>query len=248
MWGGIKSAASAIGGWFGGGGWPDRRINAGGFGDRSLAGSWDRYVRGEMRYGIWSQRQAAYAQAKYDRQWGVQSLSTAGRAASRLGRGIVAAGATVGRTIQDDLVSAVIGFGGGNALGVIGGAAGTVFSAVTGDFGGAIGHARSTLAALVPRYGYTSGPDWGGLYVHLPPRHVIDRATFKHDRAYEELNDEGVGLFSPARTGADWQLVQDVWGDHRLGPIGQAYRVALSTAFLVKMGAQEVAGSLGLGR
>ena len=85
--------------------------------------------------------------------------------------------------------------------------------------------------ALVPRYGWWSGPGWGlpnlesagswpGPY---SDQNVIEDATYRHDR------DAG-------EPGADRALIRDVWSRHDLGPVGQTYRVGMTALFGARIG------------
>ncbi|TMA33732.1 MAG: hypothetical protein E6J87_09175 [Deltaproteobacteria bacterium] len=84
----------------------------------------------------------------------------------------------------------------------------------------------SSLWALVPRYGFWSGPGWGqpnldGLGFWFGPfseQNVIEGATHEHDLHHAE-------------SGADRQLIRDVWSRNDLGPYGQVYRLGLSGLF-----------------
>ena len=80
--------------------------------------------------------------------------------------------------------------------------------------------------ALVPRYGWWSGPGWGQpnldalgyWYGPYSRENVIEYATYWHDQ-YAKY------------PGADRQLVQDVWSRNDLGPYGQLYRAGLTAMF-----------------
>lgn len=153
----------------------------------------------------------------------------------------------VARTVQDDLLSTVLGLG-SNLLGVVRGFGSTLAGAISGHGSEALAGVRSTFSSLVPRYGYFSGPDHGGDFERLSPRHVIDRATQLHDQDYARLDRQGVPFLSPGRNAADRALIRNVWQAHRLGPVGQAYRVGLTAAFGLKIGVHNALGWLGVGR
>ena len=81
--------------------------------------------------------------------------------------------------------------------------------------------------ALVPRYGWWSGPGWGkptldanhgSWYGPYSSQSVIEYATYRHDYNYKN-------------PGSDAQLIRDVWSRHDLGPYGQVYRVGLTALF-----------------
>ena len=81
--------------------------------------------------------------------------------------------------------------------------------------------------ALVPRYGWWSGPGWGkpnldanngSWYGPYSGQSVIEQATYRHDYHYKE-------------PGSDARLIRDVWSRHDLGPYGQIYRVGLTAMF-----------------
>jgi RHS repeat-associated protein len=149
----------------------------------------------------------------------------------------------VARTVQDDLLSTVLGLG-ENVLGIVEGL-GRVFSgAITRNGGEVQGGVEATISAFVPRYGFFSGPAYG--LDTLSPRHVIDRATRQHDLAYADLEAQGIGFLSPRRNPADEALIRDIWRSHRLGPVGQVYRVGLTAAFGLKIGAQTLLGRFGV--
>jgi hypothetical protein len=80
--------------------------------------------------------------------------------------------------------------------------------------------------ALVPRYGWWSGPGWGQpnlealgyWYGPYSAQNVIEYATYWHDQDF-------------ANPRADRQLIRDVWSRHDLGPYAQVYRVGLTAVF-----------------
>ena len=80
--------------------------------------------------------------------------------------------------------------------------------------------------ALVPRYGWWSGPGWGKpnldslgyWYGPYSRQNVIEYSTYWHDQ-YARYS------------GADRQLIHDVWSRNDLGPYGQIYRVGLTALF-----------------
>src|SRR5262249_53374519 len=82
------------------------------------------------------------------------------------------------------------------------------------------------LWALVPRYGFWSGPGWGQPSLDLfhwwpgpfSQESVIESATYAHDQHAKDA-------------GADRQLIHDVWARHDIGPYGQVYRVGLTALF-----------------
>jgi len=149
------------------------------------------------------------------------------------------------RTIQDDLLSTLLGIAGGNVLGVVRGLGSALAGAISGDGSEALGGLGSAAQAILPRYGFFSGPDYGGDFEGLSPRTIIDEATFRHDQAYRRLQQQGVPFFSPQRNAADLTLIRDVWRSHRLGPVGQIYRAGLTAAFGLKVGVQSLLGRLG---
>ena len=85
---------------------------------------------------------------------------------------------------------------------------------------------ESAMWALVPRYGFWSGPGWGkptleGLGFWFGPfsnQNAIEFATYNHDYAHKE-------------PGSDRALIRDVWSHHNVGPFGQIYRVGLTALF-----------------
>jgi hypothetical protein len=85
---------------------------------------------------------------------------------------------------------------------------------------------ESSFWALVPRYGFWSGPGWGRpnfeawgwWFGPFTNQNVIEGATYNHDYAFQ-------------RAGADRALVHDVWTRNDLGPLGQIYRVGLTGLF-----------------
>jgi hypothetical protein len=145
------------------------------------------------------------------------------------------------RTVQDDLLSTIVGLG-NNLLGIVGGFGDVLAGAISRDGRKALGGVRSIFSALVPRYGFFSGPDYGEGFEGVGPRHVIDLATSAHDQAYRRLELEGVPFLSPGRNAADSALIRGVWQSHRLGPVGQAYRLGLTAAFGLKIGMQSALG------
>ena len=82
--------------------------------------------------------------------------------------------------------------------------------------------------ALVPRYGFWSGPYWGSANLEafgwwpgpFRDQNVIEGATYDHD--YASANKA---------PGADGALIRDVWSRQDLGPAGQIYRVGLTALF-----------------
>jgi RHS repeat-associated protein len=83
------------------------------------------------------------------------------------------------------------------------------------------------LWALVPRYGFWSGPGWGqpnfeanhgSWFGPYSSQNVIEGATYQHDQDHRN-------------PGADQKLIHDVWSRHDLGPYGQIYRVGLTAMF-----------------
>lgn len=88
-------------------------------------------------------------------------------------------------------------------------------------YGVFFGHSTSGWA-LVPRYGFWSGPSWGlpnqrslGFwYGPYGDQNVIEAATLRHDR-------------DATKAGADRVLSRDVLSRHDLGPYGEVYRVLL---------------------
>jgi RHS repeat-associated protein len=80
--------------------------------------------------------------------------------------------------------------------------------------------------ALVPRYGFWSGPYWGQpnldafgkWFGPFSSQNVIESATYQHDQ-------------DARKAGADRALIRDVWSRNDLGPAGQIYRVGLTAAF-----------------
>ena len=151
---------------------------------------------------------------------------------------------SVASILANDVVGAVFGFAFGNALGIIAGIGTALGGVLTGNLSMITSGIGMFGNALVPRFGFNSGPGHG--YPSLMPRTVIDFATRIHDKAYAGLSESGVGMFSPRSTGADAQLIRNVWSSQRLGPIGQAYRLGLTAAFGVKIGAQTGLGAVGI--
>ncbi len=84
----------------------------------------------------------------------------------------------------------------------------------------------SSLWALVPRYGFWSGPYWGqpnleafgSWFGPYGEQNVIESATHQHDLDFRN-------------PGADRRLIHDVWSRGDLGPFGQVYRVGLTALF-----------------
>jgi hypothetical protein len=134
-----------------------------------------------------------------------------------------------------------VGFG-NNLLGIVRGLGNVLAGGISRDGGQALGGVRSIFSALVPRYGFSSGPDYGGDFEGVAPRHVIDRVTIIHDQEYRRLDREGIPFLSPGRNAADSALIRGVWQSHRLGPVGQAYRLGLTAAFGLKIGVQSALG------
>lgn len=133
---------------------------------------------------------------------------------------------------------------GENLLGIAEGLGRMFSGAITRNSGEIMGGVESTISAFAPRYGFFSGPAYG--FNTLSPRHVIDRATRQHDLEYARLKEQDVPFLSPRRNPADKALIRDVWSSHRLGPVGQVYRVGLTAAFGLKIGAQTLLGGLGV--
>jgi hypothetical protein len=141
---------------------------------------------------------------------------------------------------MEDLASSFIGIGWGNGIGVFRGLGEALAGTLTGDVGRAADGLKSTGWALVPRYGMFSGPDYGGDFEGLAPITPIDVATYRHDQSYADLDEKGVPFLSLQRSEADRALISDMWKGHRLGPVGQAYRVGLTAAFWLKIGVQSL--------
>ena len=137
----------------------------------------------------------------------------------------------------------MFGFAFGNALGIIAGIGTVLGGVLSGNLSMITSGIGMFGNALVPRFGFNSGPGHG--YPSLMPRTVIDLATRIHDKAYARLSRSGVGMFSPKSAAADVQLIRNVWSSHRLGPVGQAYRLGLTAAFGIKIGAQTGFGAAG---
>jgi hypothetical protein len=89
---------------------------------------------------------------------------------------------------------------------------------------------ESAFWALVPRYGFWSGPGWGkptldGLGFWFGPysnQSVVESATYNHDHNVPD-------------PGADRRLIREIWSHQNLGPIGQVYRLGLTGAFEAKI-------------
>jgi RHS repeat-associated protein len=87
---------------------------------------------------------------------------------------------------------------------------------------------EAILWALVPRYGFWSGPGWGKPNLEafgwwpgpFSRQNVIEAATYRHD--YGAANEI---------PHADRDLIHDVWSRHDLGAYGQIYRVGLTAVF-----------------
>jgi RHS repeat-associated protein len=150
------------------------------------------------------------------------------------------------KLIANDVVGAVFGFGYGNLLGLLGGFGTALGGLLTGDVSQLRSGIRSMGWALVPRFGFNSGPGHG--HPELEPRTVIDEATLEHDTAYARLNEEErVGILSRRTTTADARLIRSVWRSPlQLGPVGQVYRAGLTVSFAFKIGAQEALGATGV--
>jgi hypothetical protein len=140
--------------------------------------------------------------------------------------------------LRNDLLGVSVGVG-ENLLGLIGG----IVQVEGGIFTRDVARIRSGFAdfaaALVPRFGYYSGPRYG--LTGVSPRTLIDIATLHHDRLYEALGT----YFSPRATYADSRLLRTIWSGHDLGPFGQVYRVALTVGFAAKIATQEALGRSG---
>jgi hypothetical protein len=142
------------------------------------------------------------------------------------GRGVLGAIGRLGGILAWDLALAFVG-NIGNLYGITRGLI-TVLAGVATLNPSWIGSGLSQFAwALVPRYGFWSGPGWGrpnfeanGMSWFGPysGQSVIEQATYNHDYAYR-------------KPGSDADMIREVWSRHDLGPYGQVYRVGLSAAF-----------------
>ncbi|HIK85696.1 MAG TPA: hypothetical protein EYG08_11340 [Myxococcales bacterium] len=171
------------------------------------------------------------------------SASQSGAAGGGIWSGIWSIAKSVASILASDVIGAVFGFAFGNALGIIAGIGTVLGGVLSGNLSMITSGIGMFGNALVPRFGFNSGPGHG--YPSLMPRTVIDLATRIHDKAYARLSRSGVGMFSPKSAAADVQLIRNVWSSHRLGPVGQAYRLGLTAAFGIKIGAQTGFGAAG---
>jgi RHS repeat-associated protein len=133
--------------------------------------------------------------------------------------------ARVAEIVAWDLALAVVGIA-GNAIGIAAGMAMAIQGmALLNPMMVAKGF-ESSFWALIPRYGFWSGPGWGkpnldGLGAWFGPysaQNPIEAATYRHD-------------YHATQPGADRQLIRDVWSRNDLGPYGQVYRVGLTALF-----------------
>jgi RHS repeat-associated protein len=136
--------------------------------------------------------------------------------------------ARVGRILGWDLALAFQGLF-GNLYGIATGLLTTLAGIATLDSAKIGSGLSQTFWALVPRYGFWSGPGWGkpnleanhgSWYGPYSSQSVIEAATHKHDYAT-----------AAREPGADRSLIRDVWSRHDLGPYGQVYRVGLTVLF-----------------
>ena len=158
---------------------------------------------------------------------GVGWFHSAGDAASAAGAAI----ARVAEIVAWDLALAAVGVF-GNAFGFAAGLAMAVEGLLLLNPTMIARGFESSFWALVPRYGFWSGPGWGkptleGLGSWFGPfsnQNTVEWATYNHDYAH-------------GGDGADRELIRQVWSEHNLGPIGQLYRAGLTGLFEAKIAA-----------
>ncbi|MCP4002884.1 MAG: hypothetical protein GY725_01685 [bacterium] len=141
------------------------------------------------------------------------------------------------RVVIDDYQSFVTGVS-GNGVGIVGALGAALFSLLTLNSDAIRDAFEDIPLAAIPRYGMYSGPLWGlDMTTRAAPfDNVIDQSAFVHDQAYlqERSNPGSVDL-----SAADRALILGVWSGHRLGPIGQIYRIGLTILFSANIAIRE---------